>query len=286
MFSRWREASMLRSVIANEAHPSLRDGVELSSAKPFQAALLRTTRTRGEVTHVLVVKATYQLRQGVCTIVDEGEPIRAHDEHWDRDPRKSVRYPADLVPAKGASEVLVVGHAHIAGGVTASRVIVRVVVGSVDKCLEAFSPRRMARDGQVEELYALASIPLRYEYAAGGAGTDNPVGIDSSQRDGSGSAALPALVPPMFELSRGSSIPIIGLGPIARTWPPRARLLRPEDSRWLDDTTSPLSSHFGARRPMARPADSARRAADPRGPRRRVCAARDEPARHRACDFL
>ncbi|MBL8741775.1 MAG: DUF2169 domain-containing protein, partial [Myxococcales bacterium] len=240
---------------ANEALSSRQGNVELSCAKPFQGALLRTRRANGELTHVVVVKATYNLRQGTCTIVDEGEPIRTEDEHWDRDPRKSVRYPADLVPAKGASEVLVVGHAHIAGGVTGSSLIVRVVVGSVDKCLEAFSPRRMARDGQIEELYALSSIPLRYEYAAGGADTDNPVGIDASQRDGNGSAALPALVPPMFELSRGSTIPTIGLGPIARSWPPRARLLRPEDARWLDDTSAPLSAQFDNRFFNSAPSD-------------------------------
>ncbi len=246
---------MLRGVNANSAHPSVREGVELSCAKPFQGALLRTTRSHGEVAYVVVVKLTFQLRPGVCSVVDEGEPVRADDEHWDRDPRKSVRYPADLVPAKGASEVIVVGHAHIAGGVTASSLIVRVIVGSVDKCLEAFSPRRMARDGQIEELYALSSIPLRYEYAAGGTDTDNPVGIDSSRRDGGGSAPLPALVPPMFELSRGSTIPTIGLGPIARTWPARARLLRPQDARWLDDTSSPLSAQFDNRFFNSAPSD-------------------------------
>ena len=72
-----------------------------------------------------------------------------------------------------------------------------------------------------------AKMPLRYERAAGGPDTWNPVGV---RLDGSpdlyGQKHLPNLQPEGLELvDRGQFLPPVGFGPIASTWPLRRERL-------------------------------------------------------------
>jgi hypothetical protein len=82
-------------------------------------------------------------------------------------------------------------------------------------------------------------MPLRWERAAGGPETSNPVGVRLDAQDTYGSTALPNLQPPGIHLAaRGDHVAPTGFGPIATSWPTR-REKRGGDteawsSRWMD----------------------------------------------------
>ncbi len=67
-------------------------------------------------------------------------------------------------------------------------------------------------------------MSLRYERAAGGAASWNPVGVDPDSTDGYGCRTLPNLEP--LDQREGTLIPPVGYGPIAASWLPRRERLR------------------------------------------------------------
>jgi hypothetical protein len=169
----------------------------------------------------LVCKATYALRPGESPLADEQEDPNERDDHWDDDPEKSLHAPSDFVPSKPRAELMVVGSAFAPGGVARSRVAVRVIVGDVDKALAVIGDRALLPDGSVSEPAAFTKMALRYERAAGGPGTLNPVGV-RAEVDSHGKRALPNIV--QIETPAGSAgdFESVGLGPIAPHWPLRA----------------------------------------------------------------
>ena len=70
-------------------------------------------------------------------------------------------------------------------------------------------------------------MPLRWERAAGGPGTSNPVGVSAEMADAYGQIAAPNLQPPGVELAGPRDfIQPIGYGPLAMSWPDRRERLR------------------------------------------------------------
>jgi uncharacterized protein YjbI with pentapeptide repeats len=120
----------------------------------------------------------------------------------------SLELPSDMVPALDRPEILLLGHAWAPAG--GSAVAVRLFVGGevplLDKTVHVYGDR--APGGAAPS--AFSRIPLVWERAVGGAGTDNPVG----RRPGSGGANI---------LSPEAPGMPAGFGPIAPTWPARSR---------------------------------------------------------------
>ena len=125
----------------------------------------------------------------------------------------------------------------------------RLVVRSVDKALSPGAPRWFRSDGAVEEAAGLTRFPLRWENAAGGPETDNPVGINPIRADLRGRRAIPQLLPAAYELGRpGDYVPIVGFGPIAPGWPTRLRVLGEQGPAWLQaPLDKPLPQSFPPR---------------------------------------
>ncbi|MEZ4294783.1 MAG: DUF2169 domain-containing protein [Polyangiaceae bacterium] len=191
----------------------------------------------------LVCKATFALTPGVAQLHDTQEAIEDDDRYWDDDPAKSVFAPCDLVPMKAAVDVLLVGHAFAHQPVASS--IARIAVGSIDKSIEVVRNRAFTDDGRLLFGRPWFARPLRYEHAGGGPGTDNPVGIAPGTRDRQGRLRIPHLQPPGFEIASPSiAVPPVGFGPIAPTWPPRARRIAHHNPpvSWADFRTQPLPS--------------------------------------------
>jgi hypothetical protein len=201
--------------------------MEVVSVCPFRVASLVWQPRRGGWVLSVVCKATYDLAPVQARLaVEQDEPNEA-DNHWNDDPARSIYSPSDLVPFKVRADVVLVGHAFAPRGEPARSIMTRLVVGSIDKSLEAFGERFFGQDGALREGNRVAKVPLRYERAAGGPETHNPVGVRPDlPPDAYGSSPVPNLQPPgMLVASRSDAIAPTGYGPIAPTWPSRLEKL-------------------------------------------------------------
>ena len=239
------------------ASPS--QAVEVRSRDSFATAVVTWQRGSGEYIATIIAKATYALDPEVAVLLEEPDGIHEVDDHWDDDLRKSVRVPSDLAPLKNSYDIVVVGHAHAPKA--AESTVIRVAVGSVDKCVEARVPSRFTPDGQLDAAAPTLRMPLRYE--VGPLGPDNPVGIDPTLYDeASGRYRVPQLLPPHLPVKPGVSVPFTGVGPIAPSWSSRASLLRAQDRAWLSAMLDrPMPTGFDVSYFSIAPTDQ--RAADP-----------------------
>ncbi len=190
------------------AAPDLR--IETSAPLAVEAVAWRPRA--GEVAATIIVKATFRLEPYLSPLSDEVEPVAD----------------LDRAPFKRAPELLAVGHAHAPGKKPTRSVVARVVFGSVDKAVELWACREFDAEGDAAVVGPEQSrFSLDYREAAGGPGTENPVGIPPSAR------RIASIQPRAFVPRQGLPLPTAGLGPIAADWPGRARRLRTEDRSWL-----------------------------------------------------
>ncbi len=223
--------------------------VRVQSRGPFAAGSTLWRDVQGRLICTVVAKATYKIAPGPSAPLDIPYPIQEEDTCWEDGPpvpRRSVHVPGDLAPFKNVAEVVLVGSAFPAARAVSS--VARLIVGSVDKAIEAFPPRHLRSDGTALPGPALPRLSLRYEVAAGGPDTDNPAGIDVTRADGKGRYPIPQLLPPFHPPGPpGAPVPTCGFGAIAPTWPSRATLLGPNDHAWLRDPTAfPQPPYFPA----------------------------------------
>lgn len=183
----------------------------------------------------VVCKATVQLDPGESRLAQIQDDPAAEDSHWDDDEARSLSSASDLVPFKERADVLLVGHAFAPGRQPARCVPIRFAAGGVDKRALVWCDRIFWQDGRLLEGQPFTRMPLRYERAAGGPGTSNPVGMRfDAPPDARGSVPIPNLQPAGVEISRrGDRFAPVGFGPVAPSWPERAALLRGRSPAWL-----------------------------------------------------
>jgi hypothetical protein len=207
--------------------------MEIDSAGPFRVASLLRQPRLGTFTLTVVCRATFHLEPVECPLAREQDPPLEEDNHWNDDPSRSLYAPSDLVPFKPRADVLLVGNAFAPRREPVASLTVRLLVGDVDKSIEVFGERSFSQEGQLREGARFAKMPLRWERAAGGPETSNPVGMRLDARDGLGSTPIPSLQPPGLHLTRrGEHVPPIGFGPIAPSWPERQEKLGISAGAW------------------------------------------------------
>lgn len=195
--------------------------MDLVSACPLRVGSILWQTGRGDHTLTVVAKATYTLLPGESPLADEQDPIHESDGYWNYDAA------SDLAPFKRRADVLLVGNAFAPGGKPVRSLTVRLSVGAVDKSIEVHGDRSFGPDGKVRGGALFAKMRLRWERAAGGPDTSNPVGVRA------GAGVLPNLQPPGFPVGGpGDVIPPVCFGPIAPTWPARSRRLHPALAGW------------------------------------------------------
>lgn len=210
-------------------------GMDVVSAGPLRVASVVWQPRPGAWALTAIIKATYRLEPLRSPLAEVQEAPSTEDNHWDDDPAKSLYAASDMVPFKRRPEVLLVGHAFAPGGKPVRSLLARMQVGEVDKAIEVWCDRVFSQEGQLLEGRAFTKMPLRWERAAGGPGTWNPVGMRfDAAPDMYGSLPVPNLQPPGRLLAwRGDSFEPIGFGPLAPTWPLRAGQLSLEAAaRW------------------------------------------------------
>ena len=182
-------------------------------------------------TLTVVAKATFALAPDLSPLAVTQEPVHERDRHWEDDPSRSLAVASDLVPFKRRAEVMVVGHAHAhaPGRDGVASLVARLAIASIDKGVEVRGDQHFTREGRLSEPRRFKRMPLRWERAAGGPDSSNPVGVltgTDARFDTWGRCPLPNLVP-IGTVSASPYDPIepIGYGPIAPRWPGRATRL-------------------------------------------------------------
>ncbi|MBW2456434.1 MAG: DUF2169 domain-containing protein [Deltaproteobacteria bacterium] len=186
---------------------------------------------------VVIAKATYDLRPGRARLAEIQDELNIVDSHYSHDTRGSIYSPSDMVPFKEQADVTLVGDAHSPSERGSRSLIARLSVGSVDKKVAVYADRWLDAKGRTCRGEPFTSMPLRYERAAGGRTTDNPAGLDSTRRPGSGDRRpLPNLLR-LGGRGKGAarSLGPACFGPVAPSWPQRRRLLGGAACYWTDE---------------------------------------------------
>ena len=201
--------------------------MDVVSVCPFRVASLLWQRQRGGSVLTIVCKATFDLFPTQARLAQDQDDPNEDDNHWNDDPARSLYSPNDLVPFKVRADVLLVGHAFAPRGEQVRSIQTRLVVGAIDKAIEAYGERAFALDGSLREGARVTKVPLRYERASGGPDSYNPVGVrPDAPYDAHGLTPLPNLQPPGLHIqTRNEVIASIGYGPIAPSWPGRSERL-------------------------------------------------------------
>lgn len=200
--------------------------MQIQSFCNFPSALLLFRPQEDKWGLALICKATYRLAPVTSTLASEQEPLHVCEKYYNDNPTQSVECPNDMVPFKARAEVLVVGSVFSPQRRPVRMLQARMVVNEIDKAIDVYGQRTMHRDGTVREGMSWMAMPLRYERAAGGVDTWNPLGISSHIEPTYASRNLPQVVPPgFFSTDPSTPIPAVGFGPISAHWPIRREKL-------------------------------------------------------------
>jgi hypothetical protein len=208
--------------------------MDVISLSPLRTGSLVWQRRRGSWVMTAVCKATYALLPTESKLAPEQEYPNEDDNHWNDDDARSLYSPSDLVPFKPRADVMLVGHAFAPRKEPVRSVVARLLVGEVDKAVEVWADRSFAQDGTLREGPRFARMPLRWERAAGGPETQNPVGMRLDARpDTYGAVPVPNLQRPGLLLASPKDfLEPICFGPIAWTWPARRDRLGRHAATW------------------------------------------------------
>ncbi len=208
--------------------------MDVVSACPLRVASLLWQPRPGAHALTVVCVATYTLAPGESPLAAEQAPASEVDLHWEEDEHRSVHLASDLAPHKPRADVIVVGHAHAPGGEAVHALLTRLIVGEVDKSIEVVGDRQITLEGELRGPARFVRMPLRWERAAGGPETVNPVGVRADATpDGRGNVALPNLQPPgTHVVSRGDYVGPVGYGAVAPWWPGRMTRLHRHGAGW------------------------------------------------------
>jgi hypothetical protein len=207
--------------------------MEVRSLCELRATAIEWKSARSGFAVTVIVKGTFDLLPTESRLADRQEDVTDEDNHWNDDPERSVFSPSDLAPFKVRADVIVVGHAFTPNREPARQSTARVVVGEVDKAVQIAADRAFSLEGEIIDGPRFTKMPLRYERAAGGPDTWNPVGLRADATDAYGRTPLPNLLPPTWMPGRrGELIEPIGFGPLAPTWPIRRDKLGRHAEGW------------------------------------------------------
>lgn len=135
---------------------------------------------------------------------------------------------------KPRGEWLAAGSCHVPAGTTAQPVSVRITVGSSEKQLAVFGPRRASPFGGISAPEPFSRMPISFANAYGGPGHPcNTAGKGLPGADGS--VELPNIeLPGHLMLTPSDRPPVAGFGPIPADWPQRTRHLGKLDEHWRE----------------------------------------------------
>lgn len=219
--------------------------LKLDNTTPFPAAHALFTDPRGERCLSVALKATFVLpAPGEAVKPAETQlPVLSSDEFFGDPAKTSVRYPADLVMDKPATDIGLVGCAYSPEDKPATRFAAILKVGPVRKAIIITGERRWEKNligiPTMTDPRPLTSLPLRYEYAYGGEDreetyTPNPIGTGFvKDRKAAHGMKLPNIEDPKHLITKYSQRPpAAGFGFMAPVFESRLKYAGTWDEAW------------------------------------------------------
>lgn len=193
----------------------------------------------------VVVKATFSFSpEGHVALAEEQVPVRYADElTGENDEAPSARLPADVVPEKGASDVVVSGHAYLPPAHT--YVDTAVQVGSTTAPLRVHGPRlfeSVLGGVRISDAVHVDRVPIIYERAYGGVSEDlglsedrNPAGVGVAKNPKllDGKPAPQIEHPSRLHTSAKDAHEPMGYAPLLPHWEPRRAAFGSLDADYL-----------------------------------------------------
>lgn len=159
-------------------------------------------RAAGQTQVTVIAKATFTLHDGEGMRRGRPRQLCRADVHYDNNPMRSVRWASDMAPHLGSVDVLFSGSAYASAGPLVQMLKVRLSLFDGERALLSKSLLVCSETG-------FRALPIVYERALGGLqNPENPVGANE-----------PNILDPADPKRT------IGLGPVARSWLARRRLL-------------------------------------------------------------
>ena len=241
--------------------------MKVENQTPFAHAWLVLLDKHGAEHLIVVLKATYTITEdSKLELAKKQEPIRPVDEFYGEPGQSSIRYEAELGPAKPATDVVLVGSAVAPEPGRTTEMGVSLRVGPLLKRVWVFGERRWKKSLlglSISRPLPFDRIPLTYENAYGGKDTStkdpkhhgqeprNPVGrgyrAKKSQLDFA-DTLLPNIEDPDHLLRRpGQEAAPQGFGFIGRDWQPRVKYAGTYDQKWMEERMPLLPLDFDER---------------------------------------
>lgn len=233
-----------------------------------EALLLADERSAPVLT--VVVKGSFDIRDGTCALADEQARVLVDGELWDGDPAtSSYKFEPETAFTKPATDIVLIGTAHArSSGTTESTVALRV--GAYEKRAVVFGDRvwvQVGRDIFPTKPRTFEKVPLRWERAFGGWDRShpdqtrhtceprNPVGVGHrSNLAFEEGIPLPNVEDPAHTLrSFGQPVTPVGFGFVSSHWQPRASLAGTYDDAWQKTRAPLLPKDFDRRHFNAAP---------------------------------
>ena len=214
---------------------------------------------------IVGVRATYDVQpNGELKLADEQVPPLLLPEYNGEDGVSSLRYEADLVGPKPATDVILNGTAYAPKGKPAAEFLVSMSVGSVRKVIKVVGNRSWQQGTlgpKLSELEPVTTVPIVYERAYGGFDQENPdprkQKIDLRNPTGCGITSNVGQSLPNFEYPSGNirKAGPAGFGALASYWSPRSEFCGTYDEDWKKRRFPLLPEDWDSRSLLCSPAD-------------------------------
>jgi len=240
--------------------------MKLENQTPFAAAWLVLLDKQAAEHLILVLKATYTIGEnGRLDLAKQQDVIRPVDEFSGEPGQSSIRYEAELGPAKVATDIVLVGSA-VAPQPGTTEMNVGLRVGALMQQVKVFGERRWKKSLlglAISKPLPFDRLPLTYENAWGGKDTSHKDPKNHSQEPGNpvgrgfrskkselefADTLLPNVEDPDRPLRHpGGDLTPRGFGFIARDWQPRLQYAGTYDQKWIEERLPLLPLDFDER---------------------------------------
>lgn len=237
----------------------------LDNRTPYAADYTWGRDKEGVHEWIVAVKATYHIQpDGALILAEEQLPPLLAPEYHGEPGASSLRYDADLISPKPATDIVLVGSAHAPGGRPSTEFWVALRIGRQSKQLRVVGDR-FWRQGifglTATSPRPVAQVPLVYERAYGGFDQSDPdptrQRMDARNPVGCGLVVEEGRPLPNFEPADGNleKAGPAGFGPLDSFWSPRRELGGTYDERWQAGRYPLLPSDWDPRTLQCAPLD-------------------------------
>ena len=239
--------------------------LQLKNKTPFQTQISLFPDPQGIDTLYVVVKATFGLDPHIH-IAEKQQPIVMADEYWGEPGMSSLKYAAEIHPAKPGTDVVVVAEACAPQNRPVSETVVELTIAGRNNILKVFGDRYWKKglfSASPSSPKPFLHMPLVYERSFGGmhvinkeegkilAETRNPIGkgfLGKRSNQELNDVGVPNIEEYRNPIKALEDRPKpVGFGCIAPSWAPRISYAGTYDEAWQKHRSPHLPQDFDPR---------------------------------------